>query len=178
MKKMRKVLVGVLALAMVMALSLPMVASAEGEYTVHAKCDWESPSLWAWTADGKNLFGAWPGEAIPADESNSGWFAYTVPGDIVNIIINNGEGTEQTADVTVEPKELWITVGAADASGKFTSEVVYEAPEGFVTAAAPADDAAAEEVPKTGEAFPTLLVVGLAACAGLVLVTNKKTKNA
>jgi hypothetical protein len=186
---MKKRLAWILAVAMVMSFAFAVPAyAAEGEFTVHAQApaEWTTPALWAWsTLDGNstNVFEAWPGQVLTADPDNAGWFYYSVPDTTNFIIINDNGAGSQTVDVEVESKELWITVTEAGADGKFAADVAYEAPEGFVTAAAeeaaveeaaPAEEAAAD-VPKTG-VIGLGIVYGLGALATGALALKKRNK--
>lgn len=176
MKKTKKMIVGVLVLALLMSFALPSTAFAAENFIVHAKAPsaWATPGLWAWSApDGTNVFTAWPGQPLTADEANPGWFYYEVPGWTNSIIINEGvDGGGQTADVSIESKELWITV-----ADDFSTTVAYEAPEGFTVAAAETADAAAD-VPKTGAASMAALWLGAAAISGSGLVAFRRKKSA
>ncbi len=94
------------------------------KFTVHAyvPLSWKSVNMWAWSApDGTNAFEAWPGEAMT--EGEDGWFTGKAPTWINSLIINGNEGTVQTADITVEGKELWLTVYE-----DLTYELSYEDP--------------------------------------------------
>ena len=80
-------------------------------FVVHAyvPLSWKTANLWAWSApDGINAFDAWPGLLLA--EGEDGWFTGKAPAFINSIIISGNEGTVQTEDISVEPKELWITV--------------------------------------------------------------------
>lgn len=60
---------------------------------VRVKVDesWKEPCLWAWSApDGKNVFEAWPGEALVLKES--GWYEAKVPVWVNSIIVNADDG--------------------------------------------------------------------------------------
>lgn len=92
---------------------------------IHAKApeSWTEVNLWAWLhPDGTNAFTTWPGKAMKQNEN--GWYTAEAPNWINSVIINAGDGNAQTEDLTVEPKEMWITI-AEDG----TAEVVYENPE-------------------------------------------------
>lgn len=81
------------------------------EFVVHAyvPLSWKTVNLWAWSApDGTNAFEAWPGAAMT--EGEDGWFTGKAPTWINSLIVNGNEGTVQTADISVEGKELWLTV--------------------------------------------------------------------
>lgn len=94
------------------------------KFVVHAyvPLDWKTANLWAWSApDSTNAFAAWPGLALK--EGEDGWFTGKAPVWINSIIVNGNEGTVQTEDVSVEGKELWITVYE-----DLTYDLVYEDP--------------------------------------------------
>jgi len=197
---MKKRLAWVMVVAMVLSFAFAVPVSAEEEFTVHAKApaEWTTPGLWAWSApDGTNVFSAWPGQTLTPDPDNAGWFYYSVPTWTNSIIINDNGAGSQTVDVTVESKELWITVTEAGDDGKYAADVVYEAPADFVvagasdatvdaaatdtaaadaTAADAADAAAATDVPKTGVASLALVYMGLAGISGAGLIAAKKRK--
>lgn len=81
------------------------------KFVVHAyvPLSWKTVNMWAWSApDGTNAFEAWPGAAMK--EGEDGWFTGKVPTWVNSLIINGNEGSVQTADVSIEGKELWITV--------------------------------------------------------------------
>lgn len=93
-------------------------------FVVHAyvPLSWQTVIMWAWSApDGTNAFEAWPGEAMV--EGEDGWFTGKAPTWINSLIINGNEGTVQTEDITVEGKELWLTVYE-----DLTYELSYEDP--------------------------------------------------
>ncbi len=94
------------------------------KFTVHAyvPLEWKTANLWAWSApDGTNAFEAWPGLALK--EGEDGWFTGKAPVWVNSIIINGNEGSVQTADVSIEGKELWITVYE-----DLTYDLTYEDP--------------------------------------------------
>ena len=81
------------------------------KFVVHAyvPLSWKTVNMWAWSApDGTNAFEAWPGEGMV--EGDDGWFTGKAPTWINSLIINGNEGSVQTEDISVEGKELWITV--------------------------------------------------------------------
>ncbi len=94
------------------------------KFVVHAyvPLSWKTVNMWAWSApDGTNAFEAWPGEALV--EGEDGWFTGKAPTWVNSLIINGNEGTVQTEDITIEGKELWITVYE-----DLTYELSYEDP--------------------------------------------------
>lgn len=95
------------------------------KFVVHAyvPLSWKTVNLWAWSApDGTNAFESWPGMAMA--EGDNGWFTGKAPTWINSLIISGNEGTVQTEDVSVEAKELWITVYK-----DLTYELSYEDPD-------------------------------------------------
>lgn len=95
------------------------------KFIVHAyvPLSWKTVNMWAWSApDGTNAFEAWPGDAMV--EGENGWFTGKAPVWINSLIINGNEGTVQTEDISVEGKELWITVYE-----DLTYELTYEDPD-------------------------------------------------
>ena len=87
------------------------VPEYEEKFIVHAyvPLEWKTVNMWAWSApDGTNAFEAWPGMAM--EEGEDGWFTGKVPTWVNSLIINGNEGSVQTADITIDAKELWVTV--------------------------------------------------------------------
>ena len=81
------------------------------KFVVHAyvPLSWKTVNMRAWSApDGINAFESWPGQAMT--EGEDGWFTGKAPTWINSLIVNGNEGTVQTADISVEGKELWLTV--------------------------------------------------------------------
>ncbi len=113
------------------------------KFLIHAyvPLTWKTVNAWAWSApDGTNAFEAWPGLALT--EGEDGWFTGKAPTWINSLIISGNEGEVQTADISVEGKELWVTVYE-----DLTYEVAYEdpnqtAPDITIHAQIPADWAA------------------------------------
>ncbi|MGM9626534.1 MAG: starch-binding protein [Faecousia sp.] len=94
------------------------------KFVVHAyvPLSWKTVNLWAWSApDGTNAFEAWPGAAMK--EGEDGWFTGKVPTWVNSLIVNGNEGSVQTEDISIEAKELWITVYE-----DLTYELSYEDP--------------------------------------------------
>lgn len=95
------------------------------KFVVHAyvPLSWKTVNPWAWSApDGTNAFESWPGKAM--QEGDNGWFTCDAPTWVNSLIINGNEGTVQTEDVSIEGKELWITVYE-----DLTYELSYEDPD-------------------------------------------------
>lgn len=176
MKKVKKMFVGFLVLALLVVFNLPLTAKADNSFTIHTKAPaaWGQPGLWAWSApDGTNVFDKWPGEKLTKDENNDGWFYYSVPSWVNSIIINEGvDGGGQTSDISVKAKELWITV-----ADDFSTTVAYEAPEGFqISTVDTAKETSASDVPKTGESSNIIVWIFAAIISGsaFILVRRKK----
>ena len=94
------------------------------KFVVHAyvPLSWKTVNLWAWSApDGTNVFEAWPGAEMT--EGEDGWFTGKVPVWVNSLIVNGNEGSVQTEDISIEAKELWITVYE-----DLTYELSYEDP--------------------------------------------------
>ena len=94
------------------------------KFVIHAyvPLSWKTVNMWAWSApDGTNAFESWPGEAMV--EGDDGWFTAKAPTWINSLIINGNDGTVQTSDISIEAKELWITVYE-----DLTYELSYEDP--------------------------------------------------
>ena len=107
------------------ALTTAEIPAYVAKFTVHAyvPLSWETANIWAWSApDGTNAFDAWPGRQLA--EGEDGWFTGKVPVWVNSIIINGNGGSVQTADVSIEPKELWITVYEDN-----SYDLAYEDPE-------------------------------------------------
>lgn len=80
-------------------------------FVVHAyvPLSWKTANLWAWSApDGTNAFEAWPGKEMK--EGEDGWFTGKVPTWVNSLIVNGNDGSVQTEDISIEGKELWLTV--------------------------------------------------------------------
>lgn len=146
--------------------------------------DWTGPCLWAWSApDGTNAFASWPGEALTQDGD---WYTIQVPGWINSVIVNAGEGSVQTTDLSVETgKDVWVVVNGPEDAAVFYEEPT-DAPVDPVPAEtdpepAPADDPAPANQPEPSSGSNTGLIVGGAAVAvvavgGIALAVSKKKK--
>lgn len=80
-------------------------------FVVHAyvPLSWKTANLWAWSApDGTNAFESWPGKEMK--EGEDGWFTGKVPAWVNSLIVNGNDGSVQTEDISIEGKELWLTV--------------------------------------------------------------------
>ncbi len=80
---------------------------------VHAKVPegWGDVYIYCWDAFGNGLT-AWPGIKVDTIDSD-GFYTYTIPADITNVIVNNGDNGKQTSDLVVYAgSESWITVNS------------------------------------------------------------------
>lgn len=86
--------------------------------TVHAKVPegWGDVYIYAWDTF-YNALEAWPGTKVESVDEN-GYFTMNIPGDITNVIVNNGDenitdNRKQTVDLSIAAgKETWINVNA------------------------------------------------------------------
>lgn len=108
------------------------VNAEESKTIVYAQVpdDWSEPCLWAWDADGNSAFAAWPGKAMLADENNEGWYYLYVDSTMSNVIVNANEGSVQTADMSTDGKDAWVTVESAQEATIVNDKLTEnEAPE-------------------------------------------------
>lgn len=94
------------------------------KFIVHAyvPLSWKTVNMWAWSApDGTNAFETWPG--MEMTEGEDGWFTGKAPTWVNSLIVNGNDGTVQTEDISIEGKELWVTVYE-----DLTYELSYEDP--------------------------------------------------
>ena len=95
------------------------------KFIVHAyvPLSWKTVNMRAWSApDGTNAFESWPGGSMA--EGEDGWFTGKAPTWVNSLIINGNGGTVQTEDISIEGKELWITVYE-----DLTYDLSYEDPD-------------------------------------------------
>ncbi len=83
--------------------------SREGIVHTTVPEDWGDVYYYCWDAFGNGLE-AWPGTKVEAKDAN-GYYTFEIPGDITNVIINNGDNGKQSFDLVVfAGEETWITV--------------------------------------------------------------------
>ena len=93
---------------------------------IHAKVPdgWGDVYVYCWDAFGHGLQ-EWPGVKVEEIDEN-GFFTYHIPGDITNVIINNGDNGKQTDDLVVYAgSETWITVNDEPSGENEEMGVVY-----------------------------------------------------
>ena len=85
---------------------------------VPSTTDWENAYVYFWYDNGTS--NGWPGTKMVRD--SYGQFSLDIPGDISNVIINNGNGI-QTVDLSLNPGyESWVTLGELE-NGKYLATV-------------------------------------------------------
>lgn len=92
------------------------------KFVVHAyvPLEWKTVNMYS-EQDGTNALAEWPGVSLK--EGEDGWFTGKAPAGVNSLIINGNDGAVQTEDITVEGKELWVTVYE-----DLTYELSYEDP--------------------------------------------------
>lgn len=108
---------------------LPTIEYKSMDGTVHVSVPdgWGDVYYYCWDAFSNSLE-QWPGTKIESQDAD-GYYTVTVPGDITNIIINNGdesvtENRKQTIDLTIAAgKESWITVSDTPQEGTSAPEM-------------------------------------------------------
>lgn len=155
MKKFRKLIVAVMAMALALGM-LTMTASA-AENTVEVTVNWEGAtgqdtSLWCWDADNNYTGGSWPGTQMEKVDDDTYKLTLTVGADKVNMIPNNSLG--QTADLN----DIDVT------SGKVTINVAADLSADVVVGS------------DTGDSTPiaVVAVIALVAAAGVVVCVKRR----
>lgn len=91
---------------------------------IHAQVpdDWEEVYLYYW--DEYNNNNEWPGEQLEVDQN--GFYTMNIPGNVSNVIINNGDKGKQTSNQPVYAgKETWITVNNNNPSYNEETNIYY-----------------------------------------------------
>lgn len=98
--------------------------TADGIIHANVPEDWGDVYVYCWDAFGHGLH-AWPGEKVEEIDEN-GFYTYTIPGDITNVIVNNGDNGKQTDDLIVYAgAETWITVNSTPDSENEETGISY-----------------------------------------------------
>lgn len=157
--------------------------AGEDLITVYAMLpsDWLLPSLWAWSApDGTNVFPNWPGQELNVEGN---WYSYSVPNWVNSIIINGNLGEVQTADISIEPEDVWVIVKDAEAYEIFyekpsdidvaddAEEVIVEEPEN--NEVDNTDESAVQESSNTGIIIGIVVII-IAGSGGYIYIKKKK----
>ncbi len=93
---------------------------------IHASVpdDWDEVYYHCWDAFGNPLT-EWPGTKIEGVDGD-GYYTFKIPGDITNIILNNGDKGKQTDDLKISAgKESWIMVNNSAPSFNEGTGVYY-----------------------------------------------------
>ena len=157
MKKFKKLIVAVMAMALALGM-LTMTASA-AEDTVKVTVIWDDAagadtSLYGW--EGVEL-GGWPGTQMTKVDDKTYTLDVTPTGDTCMLIPNNANG--QTIDlgpVELKNGDITLTIGAKGDDGKYTAEIAYGG--------------------NTGDATPiaVVAVIALVAAAGVVVCVKRR----
>ncbi len=100
---------------------------------------WNSMSIWAWnSADATFMaqFEAWPGVAM--EDLGDGWYGFTVKVD-ADLIVNNGEGTEQSQAFSVSEDACFEIGTATNGEGHYAINIA-DCPENSAIEAVVAGD--------------------------------------
>lgn len=161
MKKIKKLIVAIMAMAMVLGM-LTVSASAAEEKTVKVTVNWTDAggvdtSLYSWLDGGAGeLLGGWPGTAMTKVDDDTYTIEIKTSADSINVIPNNSKG--QTADLKVDTTKGDVTINVA---ADLTAEVTYGS----------SSDAGA------GVSTPVIAVAAVAviALAGVVVCMKRRT---
>jgi len=83
--------------------------SADGVLHTIVPEGWGDVYVYCWDTFGNGLV-KWPGTKVEEVDEN-GYFTFNIPGDITNVIVNNGDKGKQTEDLVVfAGSETWIEV--------------------------------------------------------------------
>ncbi len=107
---------------------LPKVEYKTSDGIVHAKVPegWGDVYFHSWDIF-DNPVVAWPGTKGEAPDEN-GFYTFTVPGDITDVLINNGNNGKQTSNLKIYPgSESWITVSDKTTGTNDKGDVTYYA---------------------------------------------------
>ena len=110
-----------IALALVLCTCMMSVAAfADNTVTVRAQvpADWAEVYAYTWEPDS---LGGWPGTAMTL---NGEWYEVQMGAEQLKLIINNGNGKPQTADLNIEAgKDVWVVV-----ADDLSATIYYEDP--------------------------------------------------
>lgn len=134
MKKIKKLIVAIMAMAMV--LGMLTVSASAAEDTVKVTVKWEGAggvdtSLYGWNGA---VVAGWPGDAMTKVDESTYTLDLKVTADTVSLIPNNSLG--QTVDidgVDTTKGDITITIGEKNADGKFEATVSYADTEAGVS---------------------------------------------
>lgn len=189
----RKAAVVLLSAVLLAGVHAPAALAATSKVIIHVQDgqNWDSVNVYNWGDKGETA-GVWPGTEMIAE--GDGWYTHTIETEVpLNLVFSAKGGTPQSGNVDGVPAdsgEIWVVVGgegeANDLGASTNTATLYtEAQEGWPVAEAVADttaevttDAAAKDIPKTGQnVFPAIAFLSLAALSGAAAVLMKKKEN-
>lgn len=95
-----------------------------------APSSWSGCYLYVWDADGNEVLGSWPGKRITESEGRYMYSITETNARPLNVIFNEGDGGEQTVDLSTANATCWDASGmTAGADGK-VSPALCDIPEG------------------------------------------------
>ena len=185
MKMIKKLLVAVLAMAMVLG-TMVIPASAAEEYEVTVTVEWaaaeEEVSLWIWGTEAVGLnyteSGAWPGDALTKNDDGTWSGTFTVGESTVGLILTcDGEAGRTSETQKVDATKGAINIKVLDETEEiddFGTMKTVNMVE-ITTPDAPAADAPAEDTP-AGDSTAVMgyVVAAVVALAAVVTVVSKK----
>ncbi len=107
---------------------LPKIEYKTSDGIVHAKVPegWGDVYFHSWDTFDHPIV-AWPGTKGEAPDEE-GFYTFTVPGDITDVLINNGDKGKQTGNLKIYPgSETWITVSDKTTGTNDKGDITYYA---------------------------------------------------
>ncbi len=104
-----------------------------------APSGWSTPHVYCWGGT-SGAAGAWPGTAMTKVSDTDNVYSYTLPGDQVNIIFNNGNGSHQTSDQTIPgANQIFKVTGGTTGTSVSGAWSAYDGPVGPTNPVDPTD---------------------------------------
>ena len=159
MRKIKKLIVAVMAMAMM--LGMLTVSASAADDTIKVTVNWEGAggvdtSLYSWLDDGTKILGEWPGTAMTKVDDDTYTIEVPASAEQINVIPNNSLG--QTADFKIDTTKGEVTINVAS---DLSAEIVYAA-----------DSNAGAGVSTPVVAVATVAVIAL---AGVVVCMKRRT---
>ena len=159
MRKIKKLIVAVMAMAMV--LGMLTVSASASEDTVKVTVNWEGAggvdtSLYSWLDDGTKILGEWPGTAMTKVDDDTYTIEVPASAEQINVIPYNSHG--QTKDLKIDTTKGEVTINVAS---DLSAKIVY---------ATGSDAGAGVSTPVVAVA-----VVAVIALAGAAICMKKRT---
>ena len=157
-KSQHKILSFVLAVFMVfgmlvgVSLTSNISASAASGNVVYLELpsSWNSPHAYVWS-NSSDAASQWPGEAMTKVSGEANVYSYTIPGSQSNVIFNNGNGSHQTENLTVEAGKIFKISGDGSGTAVTGSWSDYSGEGGPTGPTDPTDPPKPTEPPVAGE---------------------------